>query len=389
MKRVLFLAWRYLARHRVKTAILVGCVSITICLPLAVHRLVGQFEIELTSRAAATPLVAGAWGSRFGLVLHALYFKGMPPYEVSMQLCERIRETGYAEPIPIHAQYTARGYPVVGTWLEYFSFRGLRVAEGDLPLRLGDCVLGAGVADALELGPGNALMSDPNNVFDIADSYPVRMRVVGVLAPASSPDDDAVFVDIKTAWLLQGLVHGHQDMLAETNEVLVLERSASNVVANAAVPQFMEVTAENLGSFHFHGDSAGFPVTAVLAVPHDEKSGTLLRGRFQNDESSEQLVVPTAAVNELLDMVFRVKRFFDANMAIIQVSTVMFLGLVAMLSMRLRRQEMSTMFKLGCSRGMMVKLQFAELGFVLLFSCVLSLAITEVLVRWIPRMVGL
>ena len=38
------------------------------------------------------------------------------------------------------------------------------------------------------------------------------MQVVGVLEPSYTADDGAIFVDLKTAWVIQGLVHGHQDM---------------------------------------------------------------------------------------------------------------------------------------------------------------------------------
>ena len=61
-----------------------------------------------------------------------------------------------------------------------------------------------------------------------------------------------------------------------------------------------------------------------------------------------------------MSLVFRVKRFFDANAILIGVSTVLLMVLVLMLSLRLRAREMQTMFQLGCSRGRIFQLQFAE-----------------------------
>src|SRR5690606_26661319 len=98
------------------------------------------------------------------------------------------------------------------TSLDYFEFRTLRQREGTLPLMLGDCVVGAEVAQALGLHPGDALVSDPENVFNLAGAYPLKMHVAGVLEPRATDDDRAVFVDIKTAWVIAGLGHGHQDM---------------------------------------------------------------------------------------------------------------------------------------------------------------------------------
>ena len=41
------------------------------------------------------------------------------------------------------------------------------------------------------------------------------------------------------------------------------------------IRSYWEITENNRGSFHFHGDLSVYPVTALLAVPHDTKSGTI------------------------------------------------------------------------------------------------------------------
>lgn len=387
--KTLLLAWRYISRHRVKTTILVACLTSTMCLPLTLQRLVVHFQARLVARAEGTPLIVGARGSRFDLALHALYFRGVPPGQLELGACNRVRDTGFAEAIPLHVRHTARQYPVVGTTLEYFAFRGLRLADGPGLLRLGDCVLGNGVARDLGIGVGDRLMSDPENVFDIAGAYPVNMRVAGVLEPREAADDTAVFVDLKTAWLIEGLAHGHGNVVAEAGDALILQRTKTNVVANAALPLYTEVTQANLGTFHFHGDPAAFPVTAAIALPRDRKSETLLRGRFDVAGGDVQIIVPTTVVTELLGLVFRVKRFFDANMVLVSVSTGLFILLVVLLSVRLRCREMEVMFMMGCAKGTMVKLQAAELAIVGLTSLALSAVLSELALVWVPRALGL
>ena len=379
MKQVLFLAWQSLRFNRLQSVILVFGLAVTLYLPLAVNGLVGRYQAGLLQRAATTPLVAGALGSRFDLVLHALYFRGRVPRLLKMADVEALRDTGYAQPIPLYARYTARRAPIVGTTLDYFAFRQLRLARGEQLLELGDCVLGAEVAADLNLAPGDRLMTDPENVFDIAGSYPVSLRVMGVLAPARAPDDGAVFVNLKTAWLIQGLAHGHSDITGTNADAgVVLSRSTTNVTANAALAEFTEVTATNITSFHFHGDPADFPVSAVLPVAKDEKSAALLRGRYQGPEATVQILAARSVVEELLGLVFRVKRFFDVNAALVAAATGLFLLLVVVLSLRLRRPEMETMFRLGCARGLMAKLVAAELGAILLVSAALALIGTEI-----------
>lgn len=380
MNHVLVLAFRYLRFNKIKTVILVFSVAVAVFLPLAVNLLVRDYQRDLLARASATPLVAGAPGSRLDLVLHALYFRGQSAHDLTMADVNAINASGLALGLPILNKHTARGLPIVGTSLEYFDFRGLRVAQGAGLTRLGDCVLGATAAEKLGLLPGDKLMSDPENVFDLAGSYPINMHVKGILAPAGTADDGAVLVDVKTEWLILGIMHGHQDATT-ADPSLLLGRDASNVVASAALLPYQEITSSNAASFHMHGDPATFPVSAIIAVPHDDKSAAILRGRYQDPKSTVQLLVPKQVVAETLDLVFRVKRFFDAQAWLVGVATALLLALVVLLSLRLRRGEMETMFKIGCARWMMFWLQATEIVIVVAVGVVIAGGLSWVVLR--------
>jgi putative ABC transport system permease protein len=360
MNNILFLALRYLRFNKIKTAILVFSVAIAVFLPLAVHLLVRDYQRDLLARAQATPLVAGAPGSRLDLVLHALYFRGKPAHDLAMSDVAAINGSGLALAIPILAKHTARGVPIVGASLEYFDFRGLRVARGEGLARVGDCVLGAVAAEKLGLNPGDKLMSDPENVFDLAGSYPINLRVKGVLAPSGTADDGAIFADYKTEWIILGLMHGHQDVGTVAPDML-LGRDAGNVAASAAVLPFQEITDDNIILFHTHGDEQAYPVSAILVVPRDTKSATILRGRYQDPKATVQLLDPRQVISETLDLVFRVRRFFDAQALLAGGAMALLMALVVLLSLRLRRGEMETLFKIGCARWMVCGMQAAEI----------------------------
>ncbi len=391
MKSVLLLTLRYLRFNKIKTAILVFSVAVAVFLPLTVNLLVRDYQRDLLARAKATPLVAGAPGSRLDLVLHALYFRGKPAHDLVMSDLDAINASGLATGLPILNKYTAGDKPIVGTSLEYFDFRGLRVADGAGMTRLGDCVLGAAAAETLGLRPGETLMSDPENVLDLAGSYPINMHVTGILAANGTADDGAVFVDIKTVWLIMGIMHGHQDAAA-ADPSLLLQRDANNVTASAALLPYQEVTPENVGSFHLHGDPATFPIGAVVVVPHDEKSAAILRGRYQDPKATVQLLAPHQIVAETLDLVFRVKRFFDAQSLLVGVATGLLLALVVLLSLRLRRGEMETMFKIGCGRRIVFWLQATEILIVLTAGAAIASVLAWMTVRWLglsgPRAAG-
>jgi len=385
--RTLLLAWRYIVFHKMKTAILIVSITLTAYLPVLTPVLLARILQQLTARAAATPLVIGAKGSRFDLVLHALYFETDAPGTISMSEVAKIRDNKdkLAVPIPLYIRHRARRAPVVGTSLDYFRFRNLRLAEGQQVTRLGDCVLGANVARRLGLGPGDHLMSDPQNVFDIAGTYPLKMRITGVLAKSRSADDAAVFVDVKTAWVIDGLAHGHQDLARTSDDRVVLRRDDGKVVANAALMQYTEITDDNIHSFHFHGDPADFPISAIIAVPDSRKSEVILIGRYQLQTAPTQILTPPTVVEEMMDMVFKVKRFFDANAALVAMATSLLLALVIVLSVRLRRREMQTMFRLGCSRLTVVRLLAAELLIILAACTVITTLLVALTMVFAPH----
>lgn len=378
MTDVLYLAWRYLAFHKIKTAILVASITLIVFLPVGLNVIVGQSSEELTARAEATPLLVGAKGSPLELVLNSLYFDADPPELTTYAEALRISESGLANPIPLYVRFRSRESPIVGTTLDYFEFRGLQFADGRPMAVLGECVLGSKVAKDLEVGVGGTAISSPESVFDLAGVYPLKMTVVGVLDPSFTADDEAIFVDIKTAWVIQGLVHGHQDLAAPEAAAGVLKREGDTIVGNASVVQFNEITADNVDSFHFHGDMSDYPVSAILAVPKDQKSGTILMGRYEGEEEPSQIVQPTTVMNELLDTILTIQGFVVAAILLVAAATVATAALVFLLSLRLRRREIETMTKIGGSRLSIGTILVSEVVAVLVLGVFLAGVLTLV-----------
>ncbi|MGB5537847.1 MAG: ABC transporter permease, partial [Thiogranum sp.] len=289
-----------------------------------------------------------------------------------------ITATDLAVAVPLYVRFQARGFPIVGTTLDYFDFRQLKLAAGTPFGLLGECVIGAAVAQKIGLKPGDSLLSSPESVFDLAGVYPLKMRVTGVLAPTHSADDLAVLVDVKTAWVIEGLVHGHEDVTRSRDSSVIIERSESNVTANAKLMQYTEITEANIDAFHLHGNPADYPLTAVIALPHDDKAATILRGRYQDTDSLYQIVPPADVIDTLMTTIFRIRNVLDAVILFVGLATLMALMLVFALSLRLRQREIDTIFKLGCSRLTIAQLLGAEILTIAAISAVLCLLILSV-----------
>ena len=366
----LYIAWQYVTWNRGKTLVLITSITLIAFLPMTLQVLLNESEQQLRSRAVETPLLLGARGSALDLVMNSLYFDDEIPQQISMRAVRQVEATGLGFPIPLYVRFQSRGFPVVGTTLDYFDFRELQVAEGRMLAVLGESVIGAEVAERLEVGAGDDLVSSPENLFDIAGIYPLKMKVTGVLARSHSPDDLAVFVDVKTAWVIEGLGHGHQDLAKTRDTSVILKQDERSVTANARLMQYAEITADNIDSFHFHGDDSGYPLTAVLVLPDGAKSAAMLRGRFL-DDANYQITKPDDVIDGLMENIFRIKKVIDAVIVIVAIATLLTIVLVFILSLRIRRDEMDTIFRVGCSRMTTARLLVAEILIILMTSAVL------------------
>ena len=382
-----YIAWKYLLFSKARSATLVACITLIAVLPLALEIILDESEHQLVERAVHTPLLVGARGSALDLVMNSLYFADEVPELISLASADEITATDLAVTIPLYVRFQARGFPIVGTTLDYFDFRQLRLAEGTLFGMLGECVIGAAVASQLDLKAGDSLLSSPETVFDLAGVYPLKMRVAGVLAPTHSADDLAVLVDVKTAWVIEGLAHGHEDVARSRDSSVIIERSESNVTANAKLMQYTEITATNIDSFHLHGNPASYPLTAVIALPRDDKAAAILRGRYQNMDTRYQIVPPADVIDTLMTNIFRIRNVLDAVILFVGLATLMALVLVFALSLRLRQREIDTIFKLGCSRMTIAQLLGAEVVIIAAFSAVLCLLILLVVSHYGQQLV--
>ncbi len=371
---VWFLGRRYLGRNRAKTALLVAAFSLVWLLPAGIALVVGKVEEQLRARAAGTPLLLGQAGSPLELVFNGLYFTKPAIATLPYGGTEAIAADGLATVIPLYARYAAADHRIVGTTLDYFDFRGLEIREGRGLIDLGECVVGSGVAAQNGIVPGDSVISTPETLFDLAGVYPLKMKVVGVLAPSGTPDDAAIFVDVKTAWIIEGLGHGHEeaDKLGEEARLAALSGSDDGAVRlNASVVQYNEVTEENTDDFHFHGEIADYPVTAAIVIPVDAKAQALLKGRY-GKAGGPQLISPGTEMDELFATVFSVQDFVLRLLGAIGVATLAIGALVFLLSNRLRRDEFRHLRHLGADPGTVRALVLFEGAFVVVTSLMMA-----------------
>jgi putative ABC transport system permease protein len=356
-----YVASQYLGFHRSRTIILVLALALILFVPILIERIVTKGEARLAARADSTPLVLGSAGSSLDLAMSSLYFVEKQPAPITHGDAAALAATGLAQAIPLHTAFHSGGFRIVGTTLDYFDFRMLKLAAGQPLGFLGEAVLGASTAASLDLQPGDSIVSSPDNFIDIAGQYPLKMKIAGVLAPTGSADDEAIFVDLRTSWIIAGLGHGHEDLARTEDRSVILEQSEGNVTANAKLVTFVEISPDNLDEFHFHGSEDGFPISSAIVVPNDDKARAILLGRYQSGDQVLQLIRPAFIIDELIQTIFRIRKLLHAVVIIVALATLLTLVLVFLLSLRLRARELETIYRLGCSRLAMAGFVIAEM----------------------------
>lgn len=372
MKQSFYLAYRYLAYHKIRTSVLILAIGIVVFLPNGLQKLIVESELRMKLRAETTPLIVGAKGSSTDLVINTLYFQQEKIENISMKIVDELRQTDFGYPIPIFSAFSAREYPIVGTNLDYFSFRDLELKSGRKFGFLGECVIGSKVSENLNLAVGDSIISSPENLFDLAGVYPLKMKVVGLLAESDSPDDLGVFTDVKTSWVIMGLGHGHQDLVEATDQSVILNKNDSVVTANAKLYMYNEINKKNMESFHFHGNIEEFPLTSLIFVPNNQKSSAILRGKFETGEYKHQMVLPNKVVDKLLENIFKIKKIFDSVFIVVGLSTLLILSLIIILTLRLRKDEIYMMFTIGSSRSKVTEILLLELLIIISLSTLLA-----------------
>ncbi|MEO0475211.1 MAG: ABC transporter permease [Planctomycetota bacterium] len=358
--------------------ILIAALGLLLLLPAAVTLVIRSYDARMGDRAEATPMIIGAKGNRYDLLLQALFFRDGRTDDVPISLVEELENDPAfdAVAVPLHSRHTTGDTPIVGTDLTmYFRFRGLSFSEGKLPEMMGQAVVGHSAAKRLGVGVGDTVTADRVNLYTLAKDMPLKLNIVGVLEPANNADDEAVFVDMKTVWIIAGHGHGHAPEAHDTQ--------ASHSAAVTAI----EITAENVDTFHFHGDESKLPLSAVLVLPATDKDRTLITARY-NNKVRYQALRPAEVMDELMGLVLRIKRLFDANTALVGIAVVLLIALVVALSMKLREAERATLHKLGCGRWLIVQTQLVELVIVLAGALVIVAAGSVVVMMVSPLVLG-
>lgn len=174
-----------------------------------------QVQEKFDKNQAGINLVVGAKGSPLQLILSSMYHIDNPTGNISIQEIKPFLNPKHpliAQAIPVSLGDSYKGYRIVGTSPDLIDLYKGEYAQGRLWNAAFEVVVGAGIAEDLNLKLGDqfqsshGLVQDDNLIHEDAQAF----NVVGILQPTGSVVDQLVMTATQSIWQVHDS-HNHDD----------------------------------------------------------------------------------------------------------------------------------------------------------------------------------
>ena len=356
------------ARHRpLNTALNVLLLALGIATITVLLLLSRQVEDTLTRNSRGVDLVVGAKGSPLQIILSSVFHADFPTGNISLADVRPLQRNRLIKNmIPLALGDSYRGFRIVGTNYDYPELYEAELQAGSWWKAPLEVVLGANVAQQLQLAPGDAFHSSHGLADDRINVHDEQaFRVIGLLEPTASVLDNLILTAVESVWA----VH---DTHADADSVAHESRMAQDSVTQRGLPRG-EKTQE---------------ITALLLQYRSPMAAVQLP-RFINQRTNLQAASPPFEVARLFSLVGvgvdGLRAFAYVIILIAALST--FIALYN--ALRERQYDLAVMRSLGASRATLFLLMVLEGVIVSVAGGVLGLLLGHgfvgLLTQWVPQ----
>ncbi len=204
------LAWANLRATPITSSLNVGLLALGTATIVVLLLFSHQLDQTLTRDAEGIDLVLGAKGSPVQLVLSTVYHADLPTGNIPLAEAQHWTEDRrVAQAIPVSLGDSARGFRIVGTTPAYPALYKADLAEGRLWDASLEAVLGAEVAHATGLRPGDELIGS-HGMTGMGDRHAASpYRVVGILSATGAVVDRLILTGLDSVWDIHDGEHDH------------------------------------------------------------------------------------------------------------------------------------------------------------------------------------
>ncbi|WP_246147099.1 FtsX-like permease family protein [Seonamhaeicola marinus] len=189
--------------------------ALSITLLLGIKQLKSSFKYQMDNNLGNIDLVIGAKGSPLQLVLASILHLDNPTGNISYNEANKLAKNPLIKSaVPISYGDNYKGYRIVGTTPEFYSFYDAELEKGNFPKVSMDVVVGSKVAEQLHLNIGDTFLSSHGLVENTIDVHEDVLTVVGILKPTQKVIDRLIVTNLQSVWD----VHDHGDHEGHTEE---------------------------------------------------------------------------------------------------------------------------------------------------------------------------
>lgn len=321
---MLKLAFLSLFRRPLRQLLLFLLILVTAAVPVYILQVTGGLYAGINRAVEPFPILAGARGSAYQLVLNTVFLRDRPVGNISYEEMKKLEDGGKTQAVyPLGFGDNYRGFRIAGTDAALFDYRPkknqgpwLAMGEGRVFQNDGEAVIGSETARLTGLKVGDTFKSvHGTSAKGHAHEHP--LKVVGILSPVGGPYDTAIFIDMKDVW-----------------------------------------------EEHGEKEEAKREVTALLVVPKGYKEAMELLASYQKNKEV-QMVFPSQSIISLYAMVGQTKGFWQALVISLLAMSLIITLLVMYWCGLSRLPELALLEALGAGKGKIRSLLLLEEGMLL------------------------
>lgn len=366
----LTLAWQSLLSRKVSSILTISALLVSVSLLFAIEHIRVQTQDNFKRTVSGIDLVVAARSSQVNVLLSSVFRIGANPNSVSWETFKTISDKDKVLwSIPLSLGDSYKGFPVVGTNLDYFTHyqygkkQTLSLQHGRIFAAPSEAVIGASIARTLGLSVGQSIViSHGGGKVSFSHHAHHPMLITGILNATGTPIDKSVHVP------LIAIEQMHQPSAATSlrssfSTPSAKDSSAGHDDAHKDNHQhevvIMPIPVIAAGTYDLVGEPAQISAF-MLKAESPFAILTLQRDLNRYQEEAISAIMPQVALAELWQTIGTIEVIMQLIAFLVLCASLIGLTTMLLASMHERRHEISVLRAIGASPWFIASLIQAE-----------------------------
>lgn len=298
------LAWKNIWFKPLNTILSILLLTASVAIITVLILVEKQFEEKYQSNLDGVDLVLGAQGSPLQLVLSSVYQVDDPTGNISFDSVKVWMNHPYVKKaIPLAYGDNYVGYKIVGTTPDYIDKYQAKIAEGNVFEHNFEVVVGAEVAEKLNLKLGDTFKGTHGSAAEGEVHEHGEYVIVGIASKTGKVIDNLILSNIPTVWQMhhEGHEEGHEEVAENPahGEPGHVHHEGEEHEENPAHGEAGHVHHDHENDMTI--DEPNMEITSVL-IEFKNKMGVFMWPNLIAQNTKMQAALPTYQMNRVFEM---------------------------------------------------------------------------------------